>query len=1286
MNRVCRASAAALLIASTASAAGQLPGPEPANLRGESSQTRKRLTEAEQKLTAGQAADAVDALQRILDDAGDDLVSVDGKQYRTARHFAHQILSRLPADALKGYRDRIDNPARKLLEAAKARRDPAPLWRLLDRYFVSRPADEGLMLLGELLFERGEFRAAAEVWRQLLPDGGSDLAYPNSKAAPAGVRARIILARIFGGDAAAAKAELAAFKAKHPGAEGTLAGKTGPLAEALQGYLDAPPKVPPASAPVGAWPTFGGGPDRSGRLGAELQRYWPAGRPTWPRVPRELPQHHRAAGLPDHPPGRPPFGHPVIAGGRVFVTDGVQVAGFDLLTGEPLRLPRFPAPAAVRFDPENPPPEASPTLAAAGGRLYVRLGPPLVTAAEIAKGDGQETEIVCLGPDGERGMKECWRFKPPGEGKPAAVWEGAPLVAGRRLWAAYARFEGGRVVHGVACYDPADATAGPPNLLWDAEVCDSPIPTGGDPRARHELLTLAGRNVVFCSNAGAVVALDAASGERAWGFRYPRTRKSDANRTPDPSPAVFAAGRVFAAPADGEHVYAFDPDTGQLLWESAPTEGARILGVAAGRVIVSVTGPVRGLRGLGVATGSHREPDGWVLHDGGGLLTYGRGLVTDDALLWPTRDGLFFIRPADGRLLGPPLLNHLSGPAARYFGHLAYADGVLVVVTPTQVWGYVTEGKRFGDAGVRAGIEPARARFEELTRDAEAALAAGDGEAARRLLLAATATEFPNTLRAWAAARLLLLASRTDDEAKLPADVRAAIAPELRGEWLVPPDGVPVTLDALLTRHTGRAFPPTFRPRSPAPESDRKPGDGPTLAADAEIAHTLRLPAGSAPLRWLPGMNPPRRVFAATADELLVIPLAAGEETRHDAVGGFTHAAELPEGFVAAGPLVVAVYATDRSPVWVFRVPATGPLPAYPGEFRIQTGEAPSPCELSGFRLTGSWLVARLGERHLIALDLKGRRVAWVLGSDGSPGFRPLAFPDAPRFGAEFFAGGRLVVAQLSDGRRWFIEAHSGKVIPLPGSEQLTARVWWAIPPAEVEENRLAVSDGPGLVRMLNLATGRERWSYQAEGDTSLAGEPPQVRAWGSAILIAVRRNHGVDLDRLGMGEGRSEWTSHGPAFLDADRVNLPNADADAERVYVPAGKTLAAFALKDGKPAWEALLPDTHGAGGWVVKAGRRCVIAYPEAAIPREPVAGVFARVVKSFRNDPRAWRLPGLAAGLYDAWVARSVPVLLFDPETGKQLAEFEVPAAGPAVTAWFERDLAVVATGDRVVWLR
>ncbi|MBA4190477.1 MAG: hypothetical protein C0467_21025 [Planctomycetaceae bacterium] len=1283
MNRAGRA-AALLLILAAGSAVAQPPAPEPASLRGDSAQTRKRLTEAEQKLAANQPADAIDALQRILDEAGDDLVTADGRQYQPARRFVHQILARLPADALKGYQDRLDGPAKKLLDSAKQNRDVAPLWQLFDRYFVSRPADEGLLLLGDLLFEQGDFRVAEQVWRMLLPDEGSPLVYPNSKADPAAVRARLILATIFAGDTDRAKLAYDAFKAKHADAKGPFAGKVGKYADTLQSYLDKPPRLPPAANRGTDWPTFAGGPDRGGRLAVRLPSYWPTGRPSWSEI---FPQPTRHAAAPTLPPARPPFGYPVIANGRAFVTDGSRVFGYDLATGKALTLPTaFVEPPIV--DPLKPaPPDGSPSLTAVGDRLYLRVGSQLVRPPDAGKGGkgSGECAIVCLGPgEAASELKECWRLPPPGEGKAATVWEGPPLVAGRRMWTLHARFEGGRVVHGISCYDPADAATAPP-LAWSHDVCDSPLPTGGDPRARQELLTLAGRNVVFCSNNGAVVALDAISGKRAWGFRYPRSRKGDASRSPDPSPAVFACGRVFVAPVDADRVYALDPESGQVLWESGTAEGTQILGVAGGRLIVTVTGPARGMRALDLATGSSREPDGWVLHDTGGLLSYGRGFVTDDAIVWPTRNGLFFIDPVDGRLLGPPFLNHLGGESRRYFGNLAYADGVLVVVSATQIWGFVTEAKRFGKPGERSERDPLRLKFEALIEKAEAALANGEAASAREALMAATVAGFSKPLRAWAAARLLLLTPRTEDEAKLPADLRAAITPELRSEWLIPPDGIPATLGTLVLRHTGREATLPKLPSSPLRECERLPEEPPSLAPDAEITRTVRLQPNSMPLHWLPGpVGIPKRMFTTNASQLFAVSLTDGDDSRHDVADSFTHAADLHDGFVVAGPLAVAVYASDRAPVWVFRVPETEPLPKTLGQFRLALGVLPPP-ELSGFRLTGTWLVARLGERHLIAFDLKGRRVAWVLGTNGKPGYQPFAFPDAVRFGLAFATTNQLIVVQLSDGRRWFVRIDSGKILDVPGFDQPTTRVWWSLPPAEVDGNRLAVSDGPGLVRLLNLSTGRVRWAHQEERDASLTGLPPQVRAWGDTLIVATSRNHGVELERLNLPDGLAVWKA-GPAFLDAARINLANSDADADRVYVSSSTTLSAFTLKDGKVAWEAELPDLCSAAGWVVKAGQRCVIAYPSEAIPREQVANVLERVTRSFRNDPQALRLPGLVAGLYDAWVTRSVPVLLFDLETGKRLNTIEVPALGPTVTACFASDVAVVATGDRVVWFR
>lgn len=1308
MNCRCRAVIVAVLLATTAACGEPLPVPDPAGVRGESPSTRKRLAEVQKRLVEARekadpalASEAIEELHRLTDEAGDDLIAVEGGHFHPARWVAQQILcfqilAGLPTKAVEAYRDRIDEPARELLEAGKRDRDPRPLWVLADRFLVARPATEGMLLLGDLLFERGEFRTAELVWRRLLPPTAerfwerlllepSDVPYPFPPPDPAAVRARVVLAVIFQGELDRAAGEWVRLAVLHPNATGTFAGKSGAYAEILRAYLDSPPTLPAAGANR-SWPTYAGSPDRSGCVPGRMPGYWPA-RPTWRA---EIPGAFATA---RHPPVRPPFGHPVIVGGQVYVTDGFRVAAIDLLTGATTRLGGpIAAPNLSGHDPCC-------TLTAAGDRLYARMGPPAVRFADGPR-DGEESVIACFAPPpvrnpGDPPLAELWRLRPP-TGSSPAVWEGAPLVAGHRMWAVLVRSESGRIVQSVACYDPADPLHAPDRPAWVVEVCDHPPSNGADGRTRQELLTLAGRHIVFCSNGGAVIALDAVTGRRAWAFRYPRSarRASEVNRAADPAPAVAAGGRVFVAPTDADRVFALEEETGRLLWERGPAAGAQILGVARNKLVITVTAPVRGIRGLDVTDGSYLAPRGWEQHSGRGLLSYGRGLVSNDLILWPTYQGLFFLDPEDGRPRrgAGPLRSPLPGTQANYFGNLAYADGVLIVVTPTDVWGYVSDTRRFGNSP-RAGVDPRRREFEERIDAAEAQLAVGDRSAARSTLLRVARGDFPPRMRAWAAARLLLLTHPGQHQA-LPADVRAALSPELHDEWLIAPDGSLVTLGTLAARHAGRTSDPPAFPESPAwPQFPRTSGP-PGLHPDATAYRNLPLPCGAFPLRRIPGALAARHAFLATGSDFILVPLGPGEPmTRRD--DRFTHAADIPGGFLAAGPHVVAVFTDDPSPVWVFRVPDLDPLPDRPGQLTVRTDDTAPVMELSSFTLANGRLFARLGTRHIVTLDLYGRRVAWVLGSHGRPAFEPAGLPGVPRFGEHFGVCGRFLVVQLSDGHRWTLATGTGQQIIPDGAISTgaapdtrgaeTALAPWTAPPVELAQDRLAVSDGPGTVRVIDPRTDRVKWTFSAGGDSNLAGDPPQVRVWGGTLLVAVRRNIGVEIDRLDPLTGRSVW-SEGPLFLEVDRVDLATADADNARLYVAVGGKLCAFSLLNGSTVWEADLPDTHGAGGWMVRAGRRVVIAYPTCAVPSEPVAAVCERAGRSFVGCPLGWRLPALAAAVYDAWVAREVPVVLFHPGKGRQLRQLDLPARGPAVAAWFEPDLAVVATGDRVAWLR
>ena len=1270
-----RLAAVAVLLAAAAAACGQ-PPVEPAVLRGDSPQTRKRLAEAEAKLLAGKAADAADDLQRVLDEAGDDLVGLDGRQFRPARLVAHGLLARLPADALKTYQNRVDAPAKLLLDAGARDRDPRPLWQLLDRYFVSRSAQEGGRLLGDLLFERGEFRAAELVWRRLLPGGGADLAHPTPPADPAALRARVVLAVIFQHELDRAAEELKAFEARHADAAGPFAGRTGPYRVALRALLDSPPR-PVTEAPTVEWPTFGGGPDRAGRVAGPVPYRWPPV-PTWTQK--------IADGMGDGDgfvPGRfrPPTRHPVIAGGRVFVPSGDRVLAFDLKTGDRTHT------GGVRV----PDGEPGGTLSAFAGRLFHRTGPAAVRPPEAKAGKADLTALAAVARPGLSApaalpLLEAWRLPPPaaGENRGPAVWEGAPLAADGRLYAAFARFDGGRVAHAVACYDPADADAVPLRPAWATEASDSPLSIGAEGRQRQELVTRAGRNVVLATNAGAVVAVDAATGRRAWGFAYPRAAKrlNDAARSSDPLPAVAAGGRVFVAPADADRVYALDAETGALLWESTPVDGAQIVGVTDGRVVVTVTGPLRGIRGLGVATGSHRAPDGWAQHDGGGEITSGRGLVADGVIFWPTRSArLALLDPTTGY---PHQVDPLRSKAGELgpFGNLAYADGVLVVVTATEVLGFVAE-----DRTPVPRPEPGPLRLEARLDAAERLLANGDIAGGRAVLRDAASGSATAAERARAAARLVLLTPTGTDEANLPADVRSLLDPSVRSEWLLTADGQFVTLRDLLDRHAGRVFPARPPPATP-PHRDADP---PALGADARIRRTLPFPPATFPLLPVPGAAAATHAFAADPERITAVPLAGGDPRRRPAADVFTHAADLAAGFVAAGPFAVAVYGAGDEPEWVFRLPATDSLPDRPGRVPFRTGERAALPHLSSFTLAGEWLLLRVGEHHLVGLDLVGRRVGWVLGGHGRPRYEAVVFPGVPTFGPHLYAAGPLAAVQLSDGRRWFVNTTTGRVcdravagsVPT-GYGERTAGAMWTAPPARLTRDRIAFSDGPGLVQVFSPSLDKTLWTYTATGAPSLSGEPPRVRALGGDVFVVVRRNHGCDLDRLVPEDGTPAWNE--PAFLDAGRIDLSAVDADGLRVYVPVGEKLRAFDLEDGSTAWSADLPKLRGAASWHVTAGTDVLVAYPAEAIPAEPVADVWQRVVRSFGRAPLASRLPQLAETLADTWSERTVPVLLFDAETGELLKRLTLPGRGPGVTAHLAGNTAVIVTGAGVTWLR
>ncbi|HYT95107.1 MAG TPA: PQQ-binding-like beta-propeller repeat protein [Gemmataceae bacterium] len=678
-------------------------------LPGEAREWLGRL-EAADRLAAQQMwTPALDEYVRLLQEGGDDLVPETTPRDRAGstrrsvqlRHLCHQRIAALPPAALTRYRARVDPQAKRWLQQGTAARDINALRRIVDEAFLSRFADPAIDLLGDLAFERGNFAEARRWWRLLTPsvaeaaepDSGR-FAYPNSTIDVAHLRAKQILALLFEGDRQQALEELAAFRRLHGKAAGWLAGREGNYATIMQGLFDVR-KDGPLSHEEGHWATFAGSPSRNRILVDELsERLWVNG-PAW--SVRLDPSDAEDPVRPPPPPARRLSCHPVIADKQVLIADARHVTAYDVRSGK--LLFRYTLGADGKGDGANGQPPELPangrphsTLTIHGDAVYARLGAQALSppGKEKKGADPGSTYLVCLerfpGPGGSASGRARWSMKAAEAEGERIAYEGAPLAHDGRVYIAQTTLSATRTRTAIACHD-ADNGA----LLWRRDVCETQHEEEAAPRSCHHLLTLAGGTVVYCSHAGAVVAIDALTGKRLWGVRYPSRPQAHglqpAGSRRGPAPCVAVDGRLFVAPLDSDRILCLDVETGRTLWEREGIEVMDVLGASKGRLLFTT---MNGVRALAAADGG--DTRGWRQPGVGRLASYGRGLLAGGWVFWPTRDAKLPCRALNqengtqeqgGQMADPTRLRRLAP------GNMAFGNGCLVVAGVEELVGYV---------------------------------------------------------------------------------------------------------------------------------------------------------------------------------------------------------------------------------------------------------------------------------------------------------------------------------------------------------------------------------------------------------------------------------------------------------------------------------------------------------------------------------------------------------------------------------------------------------------------
>jgi outer membrane protein assembly factor BamB/tetratricopeptide (TPR) repeat protein len=1212
------------------------------------------LRNAANHVRDGQWAEAIELYLRVIDQHGDGLAQVPrggpparaagapGPQlYVNARRYCQAALAALPPEGRALYRRRIDARAEPLYRRGVETGDRGALAQVVREMFASSWGDQALDRLGDLAFREGRFAEALAAYKLLLDDPGGGLAYPDPDIDRARVAAKVLLCRAAAGDPPA-PADFENFRATYGDPEGSLAGRSGKLADLVAAAIaeDGLVRPPPVE---GRWATFAGAASRNGVAPEKID----VGSFQW-KVALDEP---RAAGLGNDAddlraglPRRPrtieeaePTCFPIVLGDLVVVADEERVTAFHLdlrpqgTTDEAVRneikawdqkltAPQAPRPGRGAFSP------ARRTLTASGDRIFARLGP-------AGRGGGV---LVAIRSNREIEGKLIWKVAaseielPARRGDRAvASFEGTPVADAQRVYVALTLAATETWAY-VACLDAETGRTLWVRYLGNAASAIDPnrgilLGTGIGER----LLSLDGARLYYQTNMGALACLDAEDGAVRWLATYPVRDRGAAG--PEVrrglNPAVVDAGRVFIAPEDSASLLAFDADTGRPLWTSPPIpQIAHVLGVAGGKLFA--TGDR--LYTLDAANGKVLRT--WP-EAGAGYEGYGRGLLAGDSIYWPTRTEVLVLDQATGGDV------HGSIPLFQSFGHgggnLASGDGYLVVAGRDTLVVFCQNRRlieRYRMQVVRAPEQALGhyqlARLAEATGEEELALSSLD-EAIRRarpvdvvdgqpladlararrfgLLMklgrrAGEARDWPEAAGRFAAA---VNGARSPRE-RLDGRLRLADALESGGQ----PERAVNALQDVLADEAALALTVPVDPRR-------------SVRADLFVAERL------AALIEAHG----RGVYAAS-DARAEALLARGRRDR-DAralreIGRSYPAARVaPEALLALASLQEAEGMLDEATATLKRLLLIAPSDALRARALLGLAEAH---EAAGFAAQARDDYLRLRARYG-SIDLAPFGVAGTAGA--------LAEQRLTRGGA--ISGLSAAAALLPLGRRWE-RRFEAVARPILAEGQ----------PAPGAPGPLFLAEGT-ILRPVDAASGRTVWEYDLGGDaTWVAHHGPLVLAATPTRVVALRGDTGSPVWQFDPTAPAAGGVSATP-----NPFARPPLEAEPEAATPPPAPGRLHGFQRAGSHLF-ALLGDRR-LLAIDADEGRLDWSYAPDPPRDGRPAPGINPRWLLT----PRRVVLQAGALGT----------VVVLDPETGQRLAEHALGAGGAEPAPWVGEPVAL-----------